>query len=94
MTEPTSGPSLRLTLPHTKVQVGVPLMTYYMAISGYQAKAHGVLPDYPVEYTIQELLKGEDKELALAFELARKSIQSQAASFHFETIPANRSRRF
>ena len=39
----TSGPSLRLTLPHSKVQVGVPLMTYYMAVSGYQAKAHGVL---------------------------------------------------
>ena len=35
----TSGPSLRLTLPHTNVQVGVPLMTYYMAVSGYQAKA-------------------------------------------------------
>ena len=69
----TSGPSLRLTLPHSKVQVGVPLMTYYMAVSGYQAKAHGVLPDYPVEYTIEELLEGKDKELALAFELARKS---------------------
>ena len=69
----TSGPSLRLTLPHSKVQVGVPLMTYYMAVSGYQAKAHGVLPDYPIEYTIEELLAGEDKELALAFELARKS---------------------
>jgi hypothetical protein len=68
----TSGPSLRLTLPHTKVQVGLPLMTYYMAVSGYQAKAHGVLPDYPVEYTIDELLEGKDKELALAFELARK----------------------
>jgi Peptidase family S41 len=69
----TSGPSLRLTLPHSNVQVRVPLMTYYMAVSGYQAKAHGVLPDCPVEYTIEELLAGKDKELALAFELARKS---------------------
>jgi hypothetical protein len=69
----TSGPSLRLTLPHTNVQVGVPLMTYYMAVSGYPARAHGVLPDRPVEYTIEEMLAGEDKELALAFELARKS---------------------
>ncbi len=68
----TSGPSLLLTLPHTKVQVHLPLMTYYMAVSGYQAKAHGVLPDRPVEYTIEELLEGVDKELALAFELARK----------------------
>ena len=68
----TSGPSLRLTLPHSKLQVGVPLMTYYMAVRGYSAKAHGVLPDCPVEYTIEELLEGEDKELALAFELARE----------------------
>ena len=47
-------------------------MTYYMAVRGYSAKAHGVLPDCPVEYTIEELLEGEYKELALAFELARK----------------------
>ena len=53
--------------------MGVPLMTYFMAVSGYQAKAHGVLPDYPIEYTIEELLKGVDKELDLALELARKS---------------------
>ncbi len=69
----TSGPSLRVTLPNTKVQLEVPLMAYYMAVSGYQAKAHGVVPDCPVEYTIEELLEGKDKELALALELARKS---------------------
>ena len=41
--------------------------------SSYQANDAGVLPDYPVAYTIEELLEGKDKELALAFELARKS---------------------
>jgi hypothetical protein len=60
-------------LPNTNVRVAVPLMTYYVAVSGYSAKAHGVLPDFPVEYTIEELLAREDKELALAFEIARKS---------------------
>lgn len=68
----TSGPSLRLTLPNTKVQVGVPLMTYYMAVKGYAAKAHGVMPDFPVKYTIDELIEGTDKEMALALDLARK----------------------
>ena len=43
----TSGPSLRLTLPHTNVQVGLPLMTYYMAVSGYQAKAPEFSPIVP-----------------------------------------------
>ena len=29
--------------------------------------------DYPVQYTIDELRDGKDKELALALEMARKS---------------------
>jgi hypothetical protein len=66
----TSGPGLVLTLPNTKLQAYVPLMTYYMAVRGYKAASHGVVPDYPVAYTIEELLAGKDKELALALELA------------------------
>jgi C-terminal processing protease CtpA/Prc len=68
----TSGPGLMLVLPHTKLQAYVPLMTYYMAVRDYKAPSHGVVPDYPVPYTIEELLEGKDKELALALELARK----------------------
>jgi C-terminal processing protease CtpA/Prc len=68
----TSGPGVLLTLPNTKLQAYVPLMTYYMAVHEYKAASHGVVPDYPVKYTIDELLAGSDKELALALELARK----------------------
>jgi Peptidase family S41 len=68
----TSGPVPALTLPNTKLIVYVPLVTYYMAVSGYKAAAHGVLPDHPIRYTIEELLEGTDKELALALKLARK----------------------
>jgi hypothetical protein len=46
-------------------------MTYYMAVSGYKAAAHGVVPDHPISYTIEELLEGKDKELDLALKLAR-----------------------
>src|SRR5262249_47562700 len=46
----TSGPGLILTLPNTKLQAYVPLMTYYMAVRGYKAAAHGVVPDYSVTY--------------------------------------------
>ena len=69
----TSGPGALLTLPNTKLQAYVPLMTYYMAVRDYQAASHGVVPDHPVAYTIDELLAGKDKELALALELARKN---------------------
>jgi hypothetical protein len=68
----TSGPGVFLTLPNTKLQAYVPLMTYYMAVHGYKAASHGVVPDYPVEYRIDELVAGKDKELATALELARK----------------------
>ena len=47
-------------------------MTYYMAVRDYKAASHGVVPDYQVPYTIEELLEGKDKELALALELARR----------------------
>jgi hypothetical protein len=68
----TSGPGAMLVLPNTKLQAYVPLMTYYMAVRDYKAVSHGVVPDYPVSYTIDELLEGKDKELALALEFARK----------------------
>ena len=68
----SSGAVPEVTLPNTKIIVRVPLVTYYMAVSGYKAAAHGVMPDHLVRYTIEELLAGTDKELALALELARK----------------------
>jgi C-terminal processing protease CtpA/Prc len=73
----TSGPGALLTLPNTKLQAYVPLMTYYMAVRDYKAASHGVVPDHAVKYTIQELLAGTDKELALALELARKNAPSR-----------------
>jgi hypothetical protein len=68
----TSGPAAILTLPHTKLQAYVPLMTYYMAVPPGRPANHGVVPDLPVRYTIAELLAGKDKEMALALERARK----------------------
>ena len=68
----SSGIMPMVTLPNTKVGVRVPLMTYYMAVSGYKAASHGILPDHKVEYTISDLLAGTDKEIAVALKLARK----------------------
>jgi len=43
-----------------------------MAVSGYKAASHGIVPDYKVEYTIDDLLAGTDKDMATALGLARK----------------------
>ena len=69
----TSGPRALVTLPHTRVKLLLPLMTYYVHVSAGRPAAHGVIPDVPVHYEIRELLDGKDKELAAALELARKN---------------------
>jgi C-terminal processing protease CtpA/Prc len=68
-----SGFTFLLTLPNTKIRIGLPVVTYHMAVSGNKAAAHGIMPDYPIRYSIEELLEGKDKDLALALKLARKS---------------------
>jgi hypothetical protein len=68
----TSGGVPALTLPNTRLTLYVPLVRYNLAVRGHEAATHGVFPDHPIHYTIDELLAGTDKELTLALELARK----------------------
>jgi hypothetical protein len=67
----TSGAVPTVVLPNSKMRVEVPLLTYYMAVSGYKAASHGVVPDFPVAPTIADLVAGRDPALAKALELAR-----------------------
>lgn len=67
----TSGRVLRVTLPHTHVQVGVPILRYDLAVAPVKPFGRGILPDVPVEPTIADLVAGRDAELAKALELAR-----------------------
>ncbi len=69
----SSGMMPAVVLPNTKVTVRVPLVTYHMAVSGYQAAAHGVMPDYPVNHTIDDFIAGRDKDMELALQLAREA---------------------
>jgi hypothetical protein len=61
-------------LPHTHVQVGVPIMRYDLAVAPAQPFGRGILPDVPVAHTIQDVLSGADPELARALALARAEI--------------------
>lgn len=69
----SSGMTPQVVLPNTKIGLRVPLVTYYMAVSGYKAAAHGVVPDYPVNHTIDDLIAGRDRDMELALQLARKA---------------------
>jgi hypothetical protein len=69
----TSGPGLEVTLPNTGLKLRLPLMTYYVHVGRNHSAARGVIPDVPVHSSIQDLIEGEDKDLATALELARKT---------------------
>lgn len=67
----TAGFMPVLELPNTKLRLRVPLVGYHLAVSGHP-RSRGVIPDYPVKYSIDEWLAGKDKELELAIKLARE----------------------
>lgn len=77
----SSGFMPNITLPNTKLTVRVPLMTYYMAVTGYKgASHHGVVPDYPVNHNIEDFIAGQDPDLELALKLARADKAATARS--------------
>ena len=64
----TSGFMVTATLPNTRIQVRIPLVVYTMAVDGFP-KDRGIVPDFPVTPTIEDLLAGRDPvmERALLF---------------------------
>jgi C-terminal processing protease CtpA/Prc len=70
-----NSPTVRITLPNTKLGIYIPFIAGYMAVGGnYQHDpARGIIPDFPVKQTISDLLAGQDRALELALKLARKS---------------------
>jgi hypothetical protein len=70
-----SGDVERITLPNTRLGLFIPFISCYMSVGGTHDHdpAHGIIPDFPVKYTIADMLAGADKDLPLALELSRKS---------------------
>lgn len=58
-----SGTFVIVTLPNSKLNVGIPMVAYYTAVSGYPFNDRGVTPDYKVEPTVNQILSGEDPVL-------------------------------
>ncbi len=55
----TSGSTANVVLPRTGIQVRVPLVLYTLAVDGYP-QDRGIVPDIPVEPTIEDLLARRD----------------------------------
>lgn len=67
----TSGADASLMLPNSKLILPLPLVGYYMAIEGASQGAHGIRPDHPVAYTIEDILSGRDRSLEAAVALTK-----------------------
>ncbi len=68
----TSGLMPTLTLPHTKLRVRIPMVRYYMAVSGYDYPDRGIFPDYPFTRTIEDHLNSKDTEMDYVLSLIEK----------------------
>jgi hypothetical protein len=67
----TSGFMVLATLPNTRIQVRIPLVIYTMAVDGYP-KDRGIVPDFPVSPTIEDLLAGRDPAMERALRFLEK----------------------
>jgi hypothetical protein len=68
----TSGMKYDITLPNSKLILRVPTVGYYMAVKEHLDLDRGILPDYPIQQSIEDLLGSEDREMKQALDLARK----------------------
>jgi C-terminal processing protease CtpA/Prc len=59
----TSGFVPTLTLPNTGLRVRIPMVRYTMAVSGYAPVDRGLIPDIPINPTMEDVLSGRDSEL-------------------------------
>lgn len=70
----TSGIMPVLVLPHSKIRVRMGLLQYRTVVGDYP-KGKGILPDYPVNYTIQDVLQKRDVVLNRTLDLIKQASQ-------------------
>jgi hypothetical protein len=67
----TSGVQTDIFLPATEITVSFGYIQYNMAVRPEKHPGRGIIPDYPVLPTIQDLLNKKDGQLERAFEIVR-----------------------
>lgn len=67
----TSGSTQTITLPNSRIQVRVPMWMYTTANVGHQFPGRGVIPDFPIQYSLEDLLNDRDPVMRRALELIK-----------------------
>jgi hypothetical protein len=64
-----SGAFVIVTLPNSRLNIGIPMLAYYTAVKDYPYADRGIIPDYEVKPDIQDILNEKDVVLGFAKEL-------------------------
>lgn len=67
----TSGMMPSVALPHTQIRIRIPLIRYTMAVSDYP-EDRGIIPEYQISPTIEDLLQDRDTVMEFALDLIKK----------------------
>lgn len=67
-----SGSFAIVTLPNSRLNVGIPLVAYYTKVSGYPYPDHGVIPDYIVKPSANDIITGQDPVMKFALSLTKQ----------------------
>jgi C-terminal processing protease CtpA/Prc len=69
----TSGFMVVVNLPNSGICVSVPLVRYSMAVDGYP-EDRGIIPEFPFEPTVEDVLANRDSVLLYAVNLAKNNL--------------------
>lgn len=67
----TSGSTQTITLPNSRIQVRIPMWMYTTANVGHKFHGRGVIPDFAIQYGIEDLLSDRDPVMKKALELIK-----------------------
>lgn len=66
-----SGVFAVVTLPNTKLGMGVPLVGFFTNVSGYPYKDRGIIPEWEVTASVEDILKNKDTVLNYTLNLIK-----------------------
>lgn len=67
-----SGTFVIVTLPNSRLNVGIPMLAYYTAVKNYPYPDRGIIPDHEVSPAIEDILNKKDTVLSYTMELIEK----------------------
>ena len=70
----TSGERMTIVLPNSKIKINIPLDKYVMAVQKAKYKDRGIIPDYTIIPTINDVIIDKDVQLNFAIKLAKGKV--------------------